>query len=261
MSTISIGLWGLVGTAFLLVILYSIQRRTRNAAIADAGWTGGLAGLTVWYAWHLVPLTPRTAWVALLALFWALRLTHHVIYYRVWRKPEDGRYRAMREYWGNWAPFYFFFFFQGQTLVAFLFSLPVGVALWARNHFTIWDVWGSLIWFIAIGGEWWADHQLERFRHNPANRGRTCRQGWWRYSRHPNYFFEWLHWFAYVAFAVGHPYWVWTWLGPIVMLIFLFKITGIPYTEKQALKSRGDDYRRYQAETSVFIPWFPKQDA
>ena len=259
MTTISIIVWGLLGTALLLVLLYGVQLKTRNAAIADAGWSGGLAGLTLWYAWQLVPLTPRTAWITLLALVWALRLTHHVIDHRVWRKPEDGRYRAMRTYWGDRAPLYFFFFFQGQTVVALLFSLPVAAALLARDTFAWWDGIGSLIWLIAVGGEWWADHQLETFRADPANTGRTCRSGWWRYSRHPNYFFEWLHWFAYVAFAVGHPAWGWTWLGPLVMAIFLFKITGIPYTEKQALKSRGDDYRQYQAETSAFFPWWPRR--
>ena len=249
---------GLVATALLLVALYLVQRRTGNAAIADAGWTGGLALLTGWYAWQAAPATGRTWWVAALALIWALRLTYHVIYYRVWNRPEDGRYHAMRAYWGPRAPFLFFIFFQGQTVVAFLFSLPVYWALTApRTGWSAWDTLGTAIWLIAIGGEWIADHQLESFRHNPANKGRTCRRGLWRYSRHPNYFFEWLHWFAYVAFAAGHPHWVWTWLGPVVMIFFLFKLTGIPYTEKQALRSRGEDYRRYQAETSVFFPWFP----
>ncbi len=94
----------------------------------------------------------------------------------------------------------------------------------------------------------------------PENRGKTCRAGWWRYSRHPNYFFEWLHWWTYVVLAAGAPYW-WVTLGaPATMLYFLLFVTGIPPTEAQALASRGDDYRRYQQTTSVFIPWFPKKE-
>jgi steroid 5-alpha reductase family enzyme len=105
-------------------------------------------------------------------------------------------------------------------------------------------------------GETSADRQLSRFRANPANRGRTCREGLWRYSRHPNYFFEWTHWFSYLV--IGHGIWP-TWIGPAAMLLFLFRLTGIPFTEQQAIKSRGDDYRAYQRETSVFFPWFPKR--
>ncbi|MEE4251527.1 MAG: DUF1295 domain-containing protein, partial [Alcanivoracaceae bacterium] len=80
----------------------------------------------------------------------------------------------------------------------------------------------------------------------------------WRYSRHPNYFFEWLHWFSYPLMAIGADGAQWLWLAPLMMFLFLWFVTGIPYTERQALKSRGDDYRDYQRSTSVFIPWRPK---
>jgi len=121
------------------------------------------------------------------------------------------------------------------------------------------DVLAIAVWIVAIAGEGVADRQLARFRADPENRGKTCRAGLWRYSRHPNYFFEWVHWFTYVLLAFGSPY-VWlTLAGPAVMLLFLYKVTGIPYTEKRALMSRGDDYRRYQETTSAFVPWFPRK--
>ena len=123
------------------------------------------------------------------------------------------------------------------------------------------DGLGVAIWAIGVAGEAVADAQLARFRADPGHRGRTCRAGLWRYSRHPNYFFEWLTWWAYVAIAWGAPHgWV-ALFGPAVMLLFLFKVTGIPYTEAQALRSRGDDYRAYQRTTSAFVPWFPRADA
>ena len=53
-----------------------------------------------------------------------------------------------------------------------------------------------------------ADRQLESFRENPLNKGKTLQTGLWGYSRHPNYFFESLHWWAYVPMAVGLP-WAW----------------------------------------------------
>ena len=125
----------------------------------------------------------------------------------------------------------------------------------------IWDILGTTVWLIAVGGESVADRQLARWRAQPDNRGKTCRAGLWRLSRHPNYFFEWIHWWAYVCLAIGTP-WVWVALaGPVVMLLFLYKITGIPYTEARALASRGEDYARYQRTTSAFIPWFPEKES
>jgi steroid 5-alpha reductase family enzyme len=117
---------------------------------------------------------------------------------------------------------------------------------------------GIAVWVASIAGESIADRQLARFRADPAHRGRTCRAGLWRYSRHPNYFFEWLHWFTYVALAVGSPL---PWLslaGPIVMYVFLRWVSGIPFTEAQALRTRGEDYRRYQQSTPLLFPWFPR---
>jgi steroid 5-alpha reductase family enzyme len=111
-----------------------------------------------------------------------------------------------------------------------------------------------------VAGEALADRQLAAHRRDPANKGKTCRSGLWRYSRHPNYFFEFLHWFAYVFLAVGMGIgWIAASLiGPAVMLVFLYRVTGIPYTEAQALRSRGEDYAEYQRTTSPFLPLPPK---
>jgi steroid 5-alpha reductase family enzyme len=118
---------------------------------------------------------------------------------------------------------------------------------------------GVVVWLVSVAGEWVADHQLARFRGEPSNQGRTCRQGLWHYSRHPNYFFEWLHWFAYVGLAVGSPLFCLSLPGPVVMYGFLRWISGIPFTEAQALRTRGEDYRRYQAETPLLFPRLPKE--
>jgi len=115
-----------------------------------------------------------------------------------------------------------------------------------------------VLWLIAISGEALADAQLAAFKRHAANRGRVCDAGLWRYSRHPNYFFEWLIWMAYAVFAFPSPYGYLALIIPAVMLFFLFKVTGIPATEEQSLRSRGDKYREYQRTTSRFVPWFPK---
>jgi steroid 5-alpha reductase family enzyme len=115
------------------------------------------------------------------------------------------------------------------------------------------------LYILAVSGEALADRQLEVFRSKAMNKGKTLRTGLWRYSRHPNYFFESLHWWAYVPMAVGLP---WFWMAvvwPLFMMSALLWITGVPLAEAQAIASRGDDYRNYQRSTSAFIPWFPRK--
>ena len=99
---------------------------------------------------------------------------------------------------------------------------------------------------------------MKSFKADPANKGKTMRYGLWRYSRHPNYFFQWLTWVAYALIALAAPY---GWIGlvsPLLILYLILFVTGVKPAEEQALKSRGDDFRRYQRETSVFIPWPPR---
>ena len=180
---------------------------------------------------------------------------------RVLEGPEDGRYQRLRESWGERFQARMLVFFQGQALLAVLFSLPPLVAMGAvRPRLDLLDAAGALLWLAAVGGEVLADRQLAAHRADPANRGRTCRRGLWRYSRHPNYFFEWLHWWAYALIAWGAPFFWVTVAAPFVMLIFVLFISGIPPTEARALASRGEDYRRYQRSTSAFFPWFPKPE-
>jgi len=241
--------------AILMALLWLRQLQTRNATSVDAAWSGGMGVLAVWYALLSDGDPARRLLTGGLALIWAVRLAWHLIADRVIGRPEDGRYRAMREHWGPRAPFLFFFFYQGQAIVATLFSVPILAAM-RGEPLDGWAIAGVLVWVVAVSGETIADRQLALFRGEPANRGKTCRTGLWRVSRHPNYFFEWTHWFTYVL--IGHGAWL-TWLGPALMLLFLFRLTGIPFTEQQSLRSRGDDYRAYQRETSVFFPWFPKR--
>jgi steroid 5-alpha reductase family enzyme len=114
---------------------------------------------------------------------------------------------------------------------------------------------------LALIGEAVADAQLAAFKRTPHAPGEVCQRGLWNYSRHPNYFFEWLIWVAWALFALASPY---GWLAvacPLLMFYFLFRVTGIPATEAQALRSKGEAYRAYQRSTSAFVPWFKKATA
>jgi len=236
------------------------QRRRENAGIVDVLWSACVGGSAV-----LLAALGDGAWQARAALavlggVWGMRLALH-LWHRVRAEPEDGRYQHLRAHWqGHQGKF--FLFFMAQALLVVLFALPFAAAARSPQHTAWpWIVLAVAIWIASVAGEAIADRQLARFRADPANRGRTCRDGLWRYSRHPNYFFEWLHWFAYIALAVGSP-WAWlSWCGPLVMYVFLRFISGIPYTEAQALRTRGEDYRDYQRTTPMLFPWFPKPAA
>lgn len=247
------------GSAIVIMTLgWLWQRHRENAGIVDVLWALGLGLSAAWLAiTGSGAVLPRVL-VGVLGGLWGLRLARH-LWVRVSREPEDGRYRYLRQHWqGNQLKF--FGFFQFQALLVALFALPfLAVASNRTSDPTFWTALGLGIWIISVAGESLADSQLSAFRRDPANRGRTCRSGLWRYSRHPNYFFEWLHWLAYVALSVGSPL-VWlSLMGPLLMYAFLRWVSGVPFTEAQALRSRGDDYRMYQEQTPMFFPWFPKK--
>jgi len=235
------------------------QRRHHNAGIVDAMWASGMAVAAVLLAWTGPgAATPRVL-LAVLGGVWAGRLALH-IWKRVRHGEEDGRYRALRAHWNGSQGKFALFFLAQAGLVVFM-SLPfIAVAANPVPGMTPWAWLGVLVWAVSVAGETVADRQLDAFRADPANRGRTCRAGLWRVSRHPNYFFEWLHWFSYVALAAGSGLAWLAWVGPVAMYIFLRWISGIPYTEAQALRSRGEDYRQYQRTTPMLFPWFPKRD-
>lgn len=251
-------LWAAMALA--MGALWLLQRRSGNAGIVDVAWAGGLGVAGVFYAATSEGEVTRRWLVAVLAGVWSFRLAIYLFFNRYLGRPEDRRYRALREEWGERAQALLFWFFQLQASWTVLFSLSFLVVTHndAPANFA-WMAAAIITWIISIGGEAIADLQLARWRSRPENEGKTCRAGLWRYSRHPNYFFEWIYWWAYVFLSLGSGF---TWLSVLVaflMLVFLLKVTGIPYTEKCALKSR-EDYAEYQRRTSAFIPWFPKEE-
>lgn len=242
--------------ALVMLAMWFYQLKTSNASHVDVAWAYSIGLVSVFYFWLLESRASTVLLVLICVLVWSMRLGTFLLL-RLRGKVEDSRYRDLR---ASWSQTKFFIFYQFQALAVVLFSLPVLASI-SSSGGSVLDVKyfiGISIALMALIGEAVADRQLERFKKDASQRGKTCRYGLWKYSRHPNYFFEWLFWFSFVAFAWGNPWGFLAWLGPIVMLVLLFGVTGIPPSEARALKSRGEDYRRYQATTSVFIPWFPK---
>ena len=255
---------GLIGAAIVLgmmFVLWLIHLLIRNAAIVDVGWAAGLGILAVYYA-IAGPGYPARRWaIAAMAGFWGLRLAAYLLFARVVGHPEEGRYLELRKEWKNNLAPRFLFFFEFQALLGVVLSLPFLLAcLDTRAPLGFLEKFAAGVWLVSMIGEAIADQQLNAFKKKPENKGKTCREGLWKYSRHPNYFFDWLLWVAYAVFALASP---WGWLGlisPALILYFLLSVTGIPATEAQALRSRGNEYREYQRTTNSFVPWFPKKE-
>jgi steroid 5-alpha reductase family enzyme len=246
--------------SLVMAALWARQRRTQDAGWVDAAWTASLGALPALYALAVDGVVWRRVFVAALAGVWAARLLSHLVP-RLARGPEDGRYRALRERWGPRTDRLMLGFFLAQALVAALLSYAHLLAMSApAESLRAIDVAALALFTAGVVGEAVADRQLARWIADPAHRGRTCRAGLWRFSRHPNYFFEWIHWSCWPLLAWGGAHAGWAALAPLVMLLLLLFVSGIPPSEAQALRSRGADYRRYQRATSAFVPWPPRAE-
>ncbi len=246
----------------LVLVLYFagfwlLQRAIDNSAVVDVGWAMSVALVGVFYCVVSGGNASRRWLLAILILGWAMRLSLYL--FNRWRQhPEDERYTALKEQWGDQAQARMFRFYQMQAAGAFVFTLPLLVVASLAAPLGWLDYVAIAVWSVSIVCEALSDLQLKWFKQNKANQGEVCRAGLWRYSRHPNYFFEWLHWWTYVLLAATSPWVLLTLIAPLAMWHFLVNVTGIPATEDRAIQSRGEKYRQYQRTTNAFFPGYPK---
>jgi len=250
--------WAL--SAALLLVLYLRQRRTGDATAVDAGWGASVALLAILDGVFGPGDASHRVLIAVLAGFENARVAWVVV--RRLGGKEDGRYAELRRRWRERGreQTTFAIFYQAQALLAAVLTLPFLFTVFNRHGGLEPLEWaGAALWLLAVAFEVTADAQLRRHKADPSRRGTTMRSGLWRYSRHPNYFFQTLTWVAYALVATAAP-WGWLgWIAPALILFLVLFVTGIPPSEEQALRSRGEDYRRYQRETSAFVPWLPRR--
>lgn len=242
-------------------LLWLVSLHLRDSSIVDIFWGIGFV-LFVWGAFWLTPAgyLPRKALLSALVTVWGLRLAGHILL-RNWGKPEDFRYAAWRAEAGAswwWRSYFKVFLLQGVILL--VVAVPLLAAQWRADSPSLtWLDWLAVpLWLIGFLFEAGGDWQLLRFKSNPANQGKVLQSGFWRYTRHPNYFGDAVQWWAFYLLALANGGW-WTIFSPLLMTYLLLRVSGVAMLEKSLEKAKPG-YREYIETTSPFFPWFPKQE-
>lgn len=239
---------------------YALYRRFGNAAVVDAVWSLSLGATGVLYALVGTGDAPRRLLLALMAGAWGARLGAHLVR-RVTTEPEDARYQRLRAGWraeGRDVHRQMARFYANQAVSVVLLALPFALAAREpRPAPPAWLAGAALVFAAGWLLEAVADAQLRRYRRRVPHGG-VCDTGVWGWSRHPNYFGEWLAWVAFAALALPTAWGALAVAAPAAMLVLLLRVTGVPLTEAHLLATRGDAYRAYQARVSRFVPRPPR---
>lgn len=257
-----IELWLLLVVCSALTVLFVISKVIKNAGIIDVFWSISFGLVALAFCSINQGLLERKILLLVAVLPWSIRLAVHLLLRVAKEHPhEDSRYAALRKEWGERADvmMYLVFLFQG-ALIAIL-SPPFIVSSADSHSLRLIEIVGAAVCLLGFVGETFADEQLRKFKADPSNLGKVCSVGLWNYSRHPNYFFEFVVWVGIYLIAIETPLGVFTAYCPLLMLYLLTQMTGVKISEEQSLKSRGEEYRRYQQTTSAFFPWFKKSVA
>ena len=257
--------WILVLEAFVILSLvfagfWVYAKKINNYSIVDIIWSYAFIFILGFYVITSKEVILRQVLLLVMVGAWSLRLGTFLLRRIYSHHPEeDRRYLTLRKKYAPKVALQFFWFFQYQAWSVVILSLLfLEVSLNTTSELSNLEIFGFALWVFAFCGEAVADAQKSAFRKESKNQDKICNIGLWRYSRHPNYFFESLIWFSYFIFALGTSGTWYTIYSPLLILFLLLKVTGIPMAEAQSLKSRGEAFRKYQSETSIFIPWWPR---
>jgi len=249
--------------AFLfMTILWVIGRKIRNYAIVDVGWGLCISLLSTVFFILSEGNQIRGGILLGMILLWGIRLSIFLLFTRILKGHKDKRYATFMEDYGKDADRKFFTnIFQLQAFLALVLASPFLATFQdSRGSIELLEISGLILFFISITGETVCDIQLYHFKKNKANSGKVCQVGFWNYSRHPNYFFEWLIWVSFSLYSVSSPFGYFTILSPILMYIFLNQVSGVKLSEKYSLESKHEIYSNYQKTTSAFFIWFKKEN-
>jgi steroid 5-alpha reductase family enzyme len=258
MPPLTVAAIAFVALIAVFTAVWAWQLQSRNAGMIDPVWAMSLGCVAVLCAVLAAGDVHTRVVVGVGGFVWGARLGVHL-----WRRnaghPEDARYKKLRDEWGAKANMRMFLFFMLQVVISMLLSLAFLVPSYRTTQPGAgWVALAAVIWVVSIAGEAVSDRQLHDFKSDEANRGKVCRAGLWHYSRHPNYFFECLHWVAYIPLSIGTGAWGFaTLLPPILMAWLLMRVSGVPMVEAESARKR-EGYAEYMRTTSALIPWPPR---
>ncbi len=240
-----------------MLTLWVVSLRLKDASIVDIFWGAGFV-VVAWVSLLCAASPGLLAWVTtILVTLWGCRLAG----YLAWRNlghGEDKRYAEMRNKPGrNFALFSLVVVFGLQGTIMWIVSLPLQILPTLDGTFSAISALGVACWGIGLAFESLGDYQLSRFKSNEANRGKVLDQGLWHYTRHPNYFGDFLVWWGYflLTLSADGSAW-WTAIGPALMTFCLLYFSGVAHLE-QRIQSRRPEYADYIRRTSAFFPWPP----
>jgi steroid 5-alpha reductase family enzyme len=241
----------------ILTVGWLASIKLKNAGIVDIIWAFSFGLLALIFALFEQGLPARRLLLLFIVFPWTMRLGAFLLKRFLHEFPrEDKRYAAWRNEWQEKATSNMFWVFQFQGLLISILSWQFALSCADASPIRLSDLLGVAIGLIGFIGESIADGQLADFKADPVNQGKVCTQGMWNFSRHPNYFFEWLVWIGLFVFTSGSPLGLYTIYSPLLMLFMLTKVSGIKLTEEHAVRARGSEYELYQKTTSAFVPWF-----
>jgi steroid 5-alpha reductase family enzyme len=260
-SILTLIIYSLIACCVIMALVWLWSYRIKNAGVVDIFWSYNFPVIAI-ILWYFAPgFAPRKNLLCGMVVFAGVRLgTHLALRVLKHLRQEEPRYAQIRKEWGQNAEPKMFGFFQVQAVSNVLLAVPFFIIVVNTSpDLSPLEYAGATLWLISVLGETIADRQLSAFKKDPANKGKVCDTGLWGYSRHPNYFFEWLMWVSYFVFALASPYGYLAIISPAIILYLLLKVTGIPMTEEQSIRTKGDAFKKYQQRVSVFVPWFPKR--
>lgn len=257
---LSIALTGLAAAGAMMTLVWVLSLVRRDAGIIDVFWGLGFVLVTWLYFSMSDGATARRYLVLGAVTLWGVRLSLYILV-RNWGKAEDYRYRAMRERNSRtfpWRSLFTVFWLQATLLWAISMPLLQAQRGVEPAGLTWVDGLGALLFAVGFAFEAGGDWQLARFKRDPANAGRVFDRGFWRYTRHPNYFGDAVVWWGFFLFAAATPGSLWTVYSPALMTVLLMRVSGVTLLEKRLAEVKPG-YRDYVERTNAFFPWFPSR--
>ena len=244
----------------LVTLLWIWSVFIKNVSIVDIFWGFGFVVVNVFYVLMSGDLNARKILILALVSIWGLRLSIYLAF-RNLGKGEDFRYQEFRRNFGPkrywWFSFFQAFLLQGALIM--MISLPLlGISTSnSSGDLKVLDYIGIIVWIIGFSFEAGGDFQLAHFKKDIKNKGKVLNIGFWKYTRHPNYFGDAAVWWAYALLSIAAGGY-WQVIGSVIMTLLIIKISGVSLLEK-TLKKTKPQYKEYIQKTNSFFPWFPKK--